>query len=101
MYLNNICFQQLKKIQVMVNVLTTKTGLIIGKEGKTIRQISAGSGADCHLDRESRTAKLNHNVFVVRGTSEEVKNAQIMISEILGSVSKSIIKGSFYLIVFL
>uniref|UniRef100_A0A915J1V6 K Homology domain-containing protein n=1 Tax=Romanomermis culicivorax TaxID=13658 RepID=A0A915J1V6_ROMCU len=61
-----------------MHVPANKTGLVIGKGGETIKQISAESGARVELSREPAPSDTE-KVFVVRGTPYQIHHAQHLI----------------------
>jgi len=72
-----------EKIEYQFLVPSTKTGIIIGKGGETIKQINQQSGAFCELDRRP-PPNPNEKIFIIRGSHEQVELAKRMISEKLG-----------------
>ncbi|XP_046451117.1 far upstream element-binding protein 3-like isoform X21 [Daphnia pulex] len=71
------------KVEYQFLVPSTKTGIIIGKGGETIKQINQQSGAFCELDRRP-PPNPNEKIFIIRGSHEQVELAKRMISEKLG-----------------
>lgn len=71
------------KVEYQFLVPSTKTGIIIGKGGDTIKQINQQSGAFCELDRRP-PPNPNEKIFIIRGSHEQVDLAKRMISEKLG-----------------
>lgn len=68
-----------------MHVPANKTGLVIGKGGETIKQISAESGARVELSRETPPTDTE-KVFVIRGTPYQIHHAQHLIRIKVGDV---------------
>lgn len=68
-----------------MHVPANKTGLVIGKGGETIKQISAESGARVELSREPPPTDTE-KVFVIRGTPYQIHHAQHLIRIKVGDV---------------
>ncbi|KAM4641057.1 far upstream element-binding protein 1 isoform 1-T1 [Discoglossus pictus] len=66
-------------------VPTVKTGLIIGKGGETIKNISQQSGARIELQRNPPpNADPNMKLFTIRGTPQQIDYARQLIEEKIG-----------------
>jgi far upstream element-binding protein len=65
---------------VKVGVPQTRTGVVIGKGGETIRLLQQQSGAHIELDRNEEAGQLE-KFFVVRGTEEQIARAKQLIKE--------------------
>lgn len=76
-----ICFQE-----TTFSVPAGKCGIVIGKGGETIRSINNQSGAHVELDRNQQQNPYE-KVFILRGTPEQIQQAQELISEKIGGVS--------------
>lgn len=72
-----------EKVEYQFLVPSTKTGIIIGKGGETIKQINQQSGAFCELDRRP-PPNPSEKIFIIRGSHDQVELAKRMISEKLG-----------------
>lgn len=68
-----------------MHVPANKTGLVIGKGGETIKQISAESGARVELSRDPAPSDAE-KVFVVRGTPYQIHHAQHLIRIKVGDI---------------
>ncbi|CAD6211829.1 GSCOCG00003853001-RA-CDS [Cotesia congregata] len=73
------------KIEATYNVPSIKCGIIIGKDGKTIKQINQQTGAHCELDRRNSGTE---KIFFIRGSPEQVEHAKRIFNEKLGVVCK-------------
>ncbi|KAG1649351.1 Far upstream element-binding protein 1 [Nymphon striatum] len=60
-----------------------KCGIVIGKGGETIRAINSQSGAHVELDRNQPQNPYEKN-FIIRGTPEQIHQAQELIAEKIG-----------------
>uniref|UniRef100_A0A8C5Q7X1 K Homology domain-containing protein n=1 Tax=Leptobrachium leishanense TaxID=445787 RepID=A0A8C5Q7X1_9ANUR len=66
-------------------VPTVKTGLIIGKGGETIKNISQQSGARIELQRNPPpNSDPNMKMFTIRGTPQQIDYARQLIEEKIG-----------------
>ncbi|KAM4720681.1 far upstream element-binding protein 1 isoform 4-T4 [Rhinophrynus dorsalis] len=66
-------------------VPTVKTGLIIGKGGETIKNISQQSGARIELQRNTPpNADPNMKLFTIRGSPQQIDYARQLIEEKIG-----------------
>ncbi|VDO94038.1 unnamed protein product, partial [Soboliphyme baturini] len=68
-----------------MHVPATKTGLVIGKGGETIKQISTESGARVELSRDP-VPNDHEKVFVIKGTSQQIHHASHLIRIRVGDV---------------
>ena len=69
-----------------MHVPATKTGLVIGRGGETIKSISGESGAHVELNRDDDN-NPSERVFVIRGTPYQIHVAQHLIRVKVGDVS--------------
>ena len=68
-----------------MHVPAAKCGLVIGRQGETIKQINSESGAHVELQRE--TANNPHEkVFTIKGTGAQIHVAQHLIRIKVGDV---------------
>ena len=65
-----------------VTIPASKCGLVIGKDGETIKNINSTSGAYCKVDKSAPDAEEKN--FVIRGSPEAVKRAKAMIMKKIG-----------------
>lgn len=70
-----------------MHVPANKTGLVIGKGGETIKQISAESGARVELSRDPPPSDTE-KVFVIRGSPYQIHHAQHLIRIKVGDVQQ-------------
>ncbi|XP_076354192.1 far upstream element-binding protein 1-like isoform X1 [Tachypleus tridentatus] len=66
--------------EVQYTVPANKCGLVIGKGGETIRNISQQSGAHVELSRAPQP-NLHEKVFIIRGAAPQIEQAQHLINE--------------------
>ncbi|KAL7073521.1 hypothetical protein ACQ4LE_007625 [Meloidogyne hapla] len=69
-----------------MHVPANKTGLVIGKGGDTIKQISGETGAHVELSRDS-PPNPNEKVFVIRGTPYQIHHVQHIIRIKVGDIA--------------
>ena len=66
-----------------VTIPASKCGLVIGKDGETIKNINSSSGAYCKVDKSAPSDAKEKN-FVIRGSPEAVGRAKAMIMKKIG-----------------
>ncbi len=71
-----------------MHIPSTKTGLVIGRGGETIKQISQESGAHVELSREP-PPNASEKVFILKGSPYQIHHAQHIIRIKVGDVSKT------------
>ena len=69
-----------------MHIPASKTGLIIGRGGETIKAINSESGAHVELSRDSQN-NMTEKVFVIKGTPYQIHVAQHMMRIKVGDVS--------------
>jgi far upstream element-binding protein len=69
-----------------MHVPANKTGLVIGKGGDTIKQISGETGAHVELSRDA-PPNPNEKVFVIRGTPYQIHHVQHIIRIKVGDIA--------------
>merc|ERR1719278_1864952 len=77
-----------------VTIPATKCGLVIGKDGETIKNINSSTGAHCEVDKSAPPDAREKN-FVIRGTPEAVERAKAMIMEKIGMPVTASTYGSY------
>uniref|UniRef100_A0A671NFL4 Far upstream element-binding protein 1-like n=1 Tax=Sinocyclocheilus anshuiensis TaxID=1608454 RepID=A0A671NFL4_9TELE len=83
-------------------VPTMKTGLIIGKGGETIKNISQQSGARIELQRNPPpNSDPNIKIFTVRGSPQQIDYARQLVEEKIGVSTVMSIKPNKFLLIFL
>eukprot|EP00061_Rhincodon_typus_P015878 g43800.t1 len=66
-------------------VPSSKTGIIIGKGGETVKAISQQSGARIELQRNPPpNADPNFKMFIIRGSTQQIDYARQLIEEKIG-----------------
>uniref|UniRef100_A0A0K0D155 KH domain-containing protein n=1 Tax=Angiostrongylus cantonensis TaxID=6313 RepID=A0A0K0D155_ANGCA len=65
----------IRELVFYMYVPSSKAGLIIGKKGRTIKQINDETGAYCAVSREPHPNK-EQTVFIIRGTAFQIYRAQ-------------------------
>ena len=63
-------------------VPTNKTGLVIGKGGKTIKQINHQSGTHAEIQKNPPPgSEPSYKTFIIKGTNEQIKLCRQLIQE--------------------
>ncbi|KAL3082979.1 hypothetical protein niasHS_010781 [Heterodera schachtii] len=78
-----------------MHVPANKTGLVIGKGGDTIKQISAETGAHVELSRDS-PPNSTEKIFVIKGTPFQIHHVQHIIRIKVGDVAPGTPLPSFH-----
>lgn len=76
------------KQEVRMPVPAERCGIVIGKQGETIKGINAQTGAHCEMDR-SEQGDPSQRIFLIRGSPDQIEHARRLISEKVGIVSSS------------
>lgn len=69
-----------------MHIPSTKTGLVIGRGGETIKQICAESGAHVELSRDAPPS-ATEKVFIIKGTPYQIHHAQHIIRIKVGDIA--------------
>lgn len=72
---------QVVQEQYQFTVPASKCGIIIGRQGDTIKQINSQSGAHCEMDRKASANQTVEKTFTVKGEQHQVDEAKRLIQE--------------------
>jgi far upstream element-binding protein len=72
---------QVQQEQYQFIVPSTKCGIIIGRNGDTIKQINQQSGAHCEMDRKASQNQTTEKTFTIKGEQHQVDEAKRLIQD--------------------
>lgn len=72
---------QVQQEQYQFVVPATKCGIIIGRNGDTIKQINQQSGAHCEMDRKASINQTTEKTFTIKGEQHQVDEAKRLIQD--------------------
>lgn len=72
---------QVQQEQYQFIVPASKCGIIIGRNGDTIKQINQQSGAHCEMDRKASGNQTTEKTFTIRGEQHQVEEAKRLIQD--------------------